>query len=213
MPTWFQSLTYHSITLSSQPCHLHAGRMLCWLCTAEVCHHHTLWQLKHESQCCTTWHPHMYLIGFVHGVDITCIHRLGICVVWVYILNYYYFNGHTILTFLWDWGGRWNILWPKHFMNRLCSPDFQVKVIWAGIWNLFNAGASSPTLPEGYRRIFNVHQLMPVDGTPSFTLRTDESLFLWNPRMAVHNCVGIQTQDRQLISECVYLYATLLPPI
>ena len=31
------------------------------------------------------------------------------------------------------------------------------------------AGDSSPTLHEGHREVFNVHQLMPADGTPSLT--------------------------------------------
>ena len=75
------------------------------------------------------------------------------------------------------------------------------------LWFVQGAGDESPTLREGHRGIFNVHQRMLADGTPRDGTHIDESPWLWNTRKTVYSRVEIQTQARQLRGECAYLEA------
>ena len=66
---------------------------------------------------------------------------------------------------------------PLRHVVTTCGVDlFAFCFIWdseigAGIFELFDCGAGecSPTLHEGQCGIFNIHQLMSADGTPSLT--------------------------------------------
>ena len=101
----------------------------------------------------------MVKLGDHHAIPLSAVLNLSLSVtIEPHLSSFSSLMVAIIPTFLWGWPGEAWHNWPDRRLSLYRSWEFGP-----------SAADSSPTLHEEHRRIFNIHQLMPADGTPSLT--------------------------------------------